>query len=62
VKKPDISICVFGILDDEEQAFEDWHLTERMINTNFTGAVSILNIIAKHYISQKKERSSVSVR
>ena len=24
--KPDISICVFGILDDEEQAFDDWHL------------------------------------
>jgi decaprenylphospho-beta-D-erythro-pentofuranosid-2-ulose 2-reductase len=52
--KPDISICVFGILDDEEEAFEDWHLTERMINTNYTGAVSILNIIAKHYIALKR--------
>jgi decaprenylphospho-beta-D-erythro-pentofuranosid-2-ulose 2-reductase len=51
---PEISICVFGILDDEVQAFDDWHLTERMINTNFTGAVSILNVIAKEYISLKK--------
>ena len=25
-----------------------------MINTNFTGAVSILNVIAKYYINQKK--------
>ena len=37
--KPDISVCVFGILDDEELAFDDWQITERMINTNYTGAV-----------------------
>jgi decaprenylphospho-beta-D-erythro-pentofuranosid-2-ulose 2-reductase len=52
--KPDVSVCVFGILDDEELAFDDWQLTERMINTNYTGAVSILNVIAKNYITQKK--------
>jgi decaprenylphospho-beta-D-erythro-pentofuranosid-2-ulose 2-reductase len=52
--KPDVSICVFGILENEEQAFFDWQLTERIINTNYTGAVSILNVIAKYYISQKK--------
>ena len=51
--KPDVSICVFGIMDDEDLAFDDWHLTERMINTNYTGAVSILNIIAKEYIKLK---------
>ena len=52
--KPDVSICVFGILDDEDQAFDNWNLTERMIDTNYTGAVSILNVIAKFYIAQKK--------
>jgi decaprenylphospho-beta-D-erythro-pentofuranosid-2-ulose 2-reductase len=52
--KPDVSICVFGIMENEEQAFSDWQLTERIINTNYTGAVSILNVIAKYYISQKK--------
>jgi short-subunit dehydrogenase len=36
--KPDVSICVFGIMDNEDQAYSDWRLTERMINTNFTGA------------------------
>jgi decaprenylphospho-beta-D-erythro-pentofuranosid-2-ulose 2-reductase len=52
--KPEITICVFGILEDEEEAYNDWTLTERMINTNYTGAVSILNIVSKHYIAQKK--------
>ncbi len=52
--KPEISICVFGVLDEEDQAFDDWQLTERMINTNYTGAVSILNVIAKYYISKGK--------
>ncbi len=52
VPRPDITICVFGILDEEELAFDDWAITERMINTNYTGAVSILNIAAKYYISQ----------
>jgi decaprenylphospho-beta-D-erythro-pentofuranosid-2-ulose 2-reductase len=52
--KPDVSICVFGLLEDEEKAFDDWELTKRMIDTNYTGAVSILNVIAKYYITQKK--------
>ena len=52
--KPAVSICVFGIMDDEELAFDEWNLTERMINTNFTGAVSILNVIAKYYLSEKQ--------
>ena len=52
--KPDVTIAIFGIMDEEEDAFNEWELTERMINTNYTGAVSILNIAAKHYISTKK--------
>lgn len=52
--KPDITISIFGIMDEEEDAFNDWSLTERMINTNYTGVVSILNVVAKHYISQQK--------
>jgi short-subunit dehydrogenase len=52
--KPEVSVCVFGLLEDEEQAFDDWKLTERMIHSNYTGAVSILNVIAKDYILKKK--------
>ena len=47
--RPDVTICVFGMMEDEEKAFEDWSLTERMIQSNYTGAVSILNVAAKYY-------------
>jgi decaprenylphospho-beta-D-erythro-pentofuranosid-2-ulose 2-reductase len=52
--QPEVSVCVFGILEDEDRAFDDWTISERMINTNFTGAVSILNVIAKRYILKKR--------
>lgn len=52
--KPDITISIFGIMDEEDAAFKDWELTQRMINTNYTGVVSILNVAAKHYIENKK--------
>jgi decaprenylphospho-beta-D-erythro-pentofuranosid-2-ulose 2-reductase len=52
--KPDVTVCVFGVMDEEDLAFTNWSVTERMINTNFTGAVSILNIAAAYYQSQKK--------
>ncbi len=52
--KPDVTVCVFGVMDDEELAFNNWDIAERMINSNYTGAVSILNIIAAYYQSQQK--------
>jgi decaprenylphospho-beta-D-erythro-pentofuranosid-2-ulose 2-reductase len=52
--KPEVTICVFGAMEDEEKAFDNFDSTHRMIDTNYTGAVSILNIVAKYYISQKK--------
>ena len=35
--KPDVSICVFGVLYDEEEAFDDWQLTEGMIQYQLHG-------------------------
>jgi len=52
--KPDVTITIFGTMYEEEDAFNDWSLAETMINTNYTGAVSILNIAAKYYIAQQK--------
>jgi decaprenylphospho-beta-D-erythro-pentofuranosid-2-ulose 2-reductase len=52
--KPDTSICVFGYLGAQQQAESDWKEAERIIMVNYTGAVSILNIIAEHYVSQGK--------
>src|ERR1700744_3488015 len=51
--KPTVTVCIFGTMYEEEDAFSDWSLAEAMINTNYTGAVSILNIAAKHYIAQQ---------
>jgi len=51
---PDVTVTVFGVMDEEEDAFDNWQLTQRMIDTNYTGAVSILNIAAKCYNEQKK--------
>jgi len=47
--KPDITICVFGYLGDQELAQSSWQEAGRIIHTNYTGAVSILNIVANDY-------------
>lgn len=52
--KPDITICVLGSMLDEDKAVEDWQTSRLMIETNYTGPVSILNIVAKYYAAQKK--------
>jgi decaprenylphospho-beta-D-erythro-pentofuranosid-2-ulose 2-reductase len=50
---PTVTVTVFGVMDEEDDAFDNWQLTQRMIDTNYTGAVSILNIAAKYYSEQK---------
>lgn len=52
--KPDVSICVFGYMSDNEIARRNWTEAEKMIVANYTGAVSVLNIIGNYYASQKK--------
>ncbi|MDF2187621.1 SDR family oxidoreductase [Paraflavitalea sp. CAU 1676] len=52
--KPDITICVFGYLGDNEVARGNWAESERIIHTNYTGAVSILNVVSNYYAAQKK--------
>jgi short-subunit dehydrogenase len=51
---PDITVCVFGYLGEQEKAVADWKESEKIIQTNYTGAVSILNIIAEDYASKKQ--------
>jgi hypothetical protein len=46
---PLITICVFGYLGDQTKAQSDWKEAKRIIDVNFTGAVSILSIIANKY-------------
>lgn len=47
--KPDVSIYVAGYMNDNEKAVREWNESLLTINTNYTGAVSILNIIAEDY-------------
>ncbi len=51
--KPLAIACVFGYLGDQKISERDWTEAKRAIDTNFTGAVSILNIAANYYESQK---------
>ena len=52
--QPDITICVFGYLGDQEKAQHNWQEAAAIINTNYTGAVSILNIVAESYAARKQ--------
>jgi len=51
--KPDITICVFGYMSDNIAAIKNWNEAQKMINSNYTGAVSILNIVAEDYAAKK---------
>jgi len=52
--KPDVVICVFGYLGDQEEARKNWAEAERIIQTNYTGALSILNLVANYYETKKQ--------
>ena len=47
--KPDGVILAFGYLGDQEKAQTDFSEAERIINTNFTHAAAILEIIARDF-------------
>jgi decaprenylphospho-beta-D-erythro-pentofuranosid-2-ulose 2-reductase len=51
--KPDITVCVFGVLGDQIRAQSDWKECATIIDSNYTGAISILNVIANDFESIK---------
>jgi decaprenylphospho-beta-D-erythro-pentofuranosid-2-ulose 2-reductase len=51
--KPEIAICVFGLLGDQAVSSKDWASCKRVIDSNFTGAASVLNAIANHFEERK---------
>jgi decaprenylphospho-beta-D-erythro-pentofuranosid-2-ulose 2-reductase len=51
--KPDVTICVFGLLGDQKVSAADWDACKRVIDSNYTGAVSILNVVANDYEAKK---------
>jgi len=51
---PDVTICAFGYLGDQQRAQLDWSEAKLILETNFSGAVSILNEVANLYERQKR--------
>jgi len=49
---PVITVAVFGYLGDQKLAEEEWNECEKIIDTNYKGAVSILNRLANIYEKQ----------
>ncbi len=47
--KPDVTVYVIGYMNDNEKVINNWSESLRTINTNYSGAVSILNIVASGY-------------
>lgn len=47
--RPDVCISVFGLLGDQAKAESDWEECRRILEVNYIGAVSILNIAAEQY-------------
>src|SRR4051812_28858670 len=47
--KPDVVICVFGLLGDQFTAQQDFKSSLQIINSNYVGAVSILNVVANDF-------------
>ena len=52
--RPDVVICVFGYLGSQPTAQSEFDEAEKIINTNYTGAVSILNIVANDFEARRE--------
>jgi decaprenylphospho-beta-D-erythro-pentofuranosid-2-ulose 2-reductase len=46
---PDVTIYVIGYMTDNEKALGQWKETEATIMANYTGAVSVLNLLSARY-------------
>lgn len=56
-EKPDVVICVFGLLGDQFKAQLNWKVCEEILYTNYIGAVSILNAVANDF--EKRKRGTI---
>ncbi len=59
-QKPDGIICFIGLLGDQKKSEMDFNETKTVIDSNFTGIVSLLNIFA-NYFEEKEDGFIVAV-
>ncbi|RED97075.1 SDR family oxidoreductase [Marinoscillum furvescens] len=46
---PELCVCLFGYLGEQEKGMKQWREAEQIIQVNYTGAVSILNLVANEF-------------
>jgi short-subunit dehydrogenase len=51
--EPTVVACVFGYLGNTAKGLTDWKEAEQILHVNYTGAVSILNVIASNMMERK---------
>jgi decaprenylphospho-beta-D-erythro-pentofuranosid-2-ulose 2-reductase len=52
-QSPDVTVCLFGYLGEQTKAEHDWTEAQKIIESNYTGAVSILNVVGEAYSNRK---------
>ena len=57
---PAVVITVFGYLGDQAKGEKDWAEAHAILDANYTGAVSILNVVAEDF-AQKKAGTIVGI-
>jgi len=55
--KPDVILCAAGLLRNNEELIDDFEETKKIISTNYTAYVSLLNIIGKDF--QKRNLGTI---
>jgi len=53
-EKPVGVVCAVGYLGDQTAAQEDFHETKKIIDTNYTGIVSLFNVITNDFEMRKE--------
>lgn len=51
--KPDIVVCTFGYMGDQNSSQEDFQQVIKIIESNYLGGMSILNIVANDFEKRK---------
>jgi short-subunit dehydrogenase len=59
--RPLVTICVFGLLGTQQVSEQNWEECLKVINSNFTGAVSILNCVANDYEANRVQGVIVGI-
>lgn len=51
--KPDVCAVVFGYLGEQQESEADWRELSKVVDVNYKGAVSILNIVAEDFAKRR---------